>query len=96
MFTVTAFSPSLAPGKPRKSTAAATMLHALRDHRRTQRQPNPVETAGKIAFAYGINHSPKSPLRDQPGTFQTTGYSRRTEQLGRKANDGEVERRKVG
>jgi hypothetical protein len=55
-----------------------------------RRQPNPVESAGNIAFAYGINHPPKSPLRDQPD------YSRRTEQLGRKANDGEVERREVG
>jgi hypothetical protein len=96
MFTVTAFLPILASGNPRKSTAAATMLHALRDYRRTRRQPNPVETAAKIAFAYGINHAPKSPLRDQPGLFQKADYSRTAEQLGRKANDGEVERREVG
>jgi len=34
MFTVTAFLPILASGKPGKSTAAATMLHAFSDYRR--------------------------------------------------------------
>jgi hypothetical protein len=84
MFTVTSsvtgFLPTLASGKFRNSAAGATMLHALSDRRRRGRQPNPVESAGNIAFAYGINHPPKSPLRDQSGLFQKADYSRTTEQ----------------
>jgi hypothetical protein len=61
MFAVIGFFPILASGKPGKSTVTATMLHALSDHRRRWRQPNPVESAGNIAFAYGIKHPSKSP-----------------------------------
>jgi hypothetical protein len=55
-------------------------------HQPSGGSPNPVETAVKIAFAYTINHSPKTPFKGiSPGEFQ-----RRT------VNDGEVERTEMG
>jgi hypothetical protein len=86
MFTVTALLPILASRKPRKSTAAATMLHALRDYRRTRRQPNPIETAAKIAFAYGHKSSAKKPVKGsawiipEGGLFQNGGTARKESQ----------------
>jgi hypothetical protein len=39
------------------------MLHVFAGLPAMRGQPNPVETAGNIAFAYGINHPPKSPFQ---------------------------------
>jgi hypothetical protein len=65
--------PILASTEPGKTTSQRDDVTRVYVVPSDVQQPNPVESADNIAFAYGINYPPKSLPRDQPGLFQKDG-----------------------